>query len=119
MLLIVLVAILAFFVIPMPQAQAMEPVTIALLAPVALEVAKVAAPYVIAGLKNLGVGMIEMGIEMLNFFRLPLGLFEISFGAPFGLFGDGVIDIVKGSIAPFKMMLHAITLPIRPFGAIF
>lgn len=108
-----------FFVVPAPETRAMEPVTIALLAPVALKVAQFLAPYIIKGLHALGLGLIDMGLDMLDFFRLPLGLFEISFGAPFDLFYDGLEDLGKGALAPCKMCLHALTLPIRPFRAIF
>ena len=97
---------------------AMEPSMVAMLAPVVLQVIKVVLPLMVKGLKNMGAGLVDMGIEMLNFFRLPIGLFEISFLGPFGFFDDGLLDIVEGSIAPAKLIFYALTLPIRPFGAL-
>jgi hypothetical protein len=111
--LIFLLGTVAFFCLPRQEAQAMDPVTIALLAPVAIKVAKVASPYVLRGLKSAGVGMIKAGKAMIQIFLLPLGFLEMTFGAPFGFFKPGVKDTVKGAIAPFKFCFYTLMVPVR------
>lgn len=107
-----------YLLAPAPEASAMEPVTMVALAPVAIEVAKVAAPYVIQGMRHLVVGLVDMGKDMIDIFRLPLGFFQSTFLGPFGFFYDGLKNLVKGGIAPFKLCLDALLLPVRPFGAV-
>ena len=72
-----------------------DPVTIAILAPLALKAAKVAAPYVLRGLVSGGKGLLEMGIDVLNIMRLPLGVIQSTVLAPF-CFSDGIYNIGKG-----------------------
>lgn len=106
----------AFFC-PAPKAKALDPVTMALLAPVAIKVAEKATPYVISGLANGARGMVVIGKDMLDFFRLPLGLLQSTLGAPLGFFSSGVKNIAMGGVAPFKMALHTLMLPLYFFGA--
>lgn len=100
-----------------PKAQAMDPVTIAILAPYAIPVAEVGAQYALKGMANASPGFIQAGAEMFKIFLLPLGVLECTVGMPFGFFGEGVRDIVKGGIAPFSMTWHIVTLPVRAMGA--
>lgn len=99
-----------------PKAQAMDPVTIAILAPYALPVAEAGAQYAMKGLANASPGFIQAGAEMFRIFLLPLGVLECTVGMPFGFFGEGVRDVVKGGVAPFKMVYHIVTLPILAVG---
>jgi len=107
----------AYFAAPQQEAKAFEPVTMALLAPVALQVAQTATPYIIKGLMNVGKSFMRMGVDLIDFFRLPLGIFQCTFLAPFGQVGSGVTNIFKGGIAPFKLCLRAVTLPVAACGA--
>lgn len=94
----------------------MEPVTIALLAPVALKAAEKAQPYVLRGLKNGGRAAVTIGKDILDIFRLPLGALQTTVGAPFGFFKDGVRNVVLGGIAPFKMAFHTALFPVMLCG---
>jgi hypothetical protein len=105
-----------FMLFPHPEAKAMEPVTIALLAPVAIKAAEKAQPYVMRGLVNGGKGMLLVGKDILDIFRLPLGFLEVTLGAPFGFFKEGIKNVVLGTIAPFKMAFHTIMLPVMFCG---
>jgi hypothetical protein len=107
---------LVIMLFPAPKAKAMDPVTIALLAPIALKVAEKARPYVVKGLTNGLKQMLVIGKDMIDFMRLPLGMLQSSFGAPFGLFGSGVKNMVVGGIAPFKMCFHTLMLPVALAG---
>ncbi len=97
------------------KAEAIDPVTIAILAPIAIKGAKIAAPYVMRGLMNGGKGLLTMGEDVLNIMRLPLGVIQSTVLAPF-CFSDGLGNIVKGGIAPFKLGLDAVLLPVRFCG---
>jgi uncharacterized protein YceK len=101
------------------EAKAMDPVTIAILAPIAIKAAQVAAPYVMRGLKSGGVHLLKMGKDVLEILYLPLGVVQCTLLAPFGQIGSGVQHIVKGGIAPFKLALDAVLLPISFFGVDF
>ncbi len=98
------------------EAKAIDPVTIAILAPVAIKAAQVAAPYVIRGLKSGAMGLLEMGKNVLEILLLPLGIIETTLLWPFGMLGTGVQHIAKGFIAPFKLVWNTILLPIRFCG---
>ncbi|OGV38644.1 MAG: hypothetical protein A2020_03730 [Lentisphaerae bacterium GWF2_45_14] len=109
--------IFIFFAFPAPEAKAFDPVTISLLAPIAIKAAQIAAPYIIRGLKNFGKGCIKVGKDMIDFFRLPLGLGQVLFLAPFGYFNSGVRNLVLGGVAPLKLCIHTLILPLLLFGA--
>ena len=111
-----LVALFAFFY-PQQEAQAMDPVTIAILAPIAIQVAKTMMPYIIKGLVNMGKMGLKMGKEMLNIMRLPLGVVQTFILFPFGsCFSSGIRNMGYGIIAPFKVAFYAAMLPISAFG---
>lgn len=115
-LLSIIVAALFYVAVPAPEAEAMEPVTIALLTPVAIETARLAAPYVIAGLRNIGLAMIDLGVDLIGFFRLPIGLFEITILAPFGFFSEGVLDIWEGTRSLGGFVFKCMFLPLKPLS---
>lgn len=95
---------------------AMDPVTIAILAPVAIKAAEVMMPYVLQGLKNAGTQLIKMGLDLAGVLKLPLGIIQSTFGAPIGMFSSGMANIVDGLVAPFQLIWHTLTLPIAIFG---
>ena len=115
LLLIILIG-LAFMTFPTPRAQAMDPITIALLAPVAMAAAEKAQPYILRGLKGGLKGFVDMGMDMIDIFRLPLGVLQVTLGAPFGYFKDGIRNVVLGFVAPFKLAFHTVMLPVRFCG---
>ncbi|MBO5791050.1 MAG: hypothetical protein J6S54_01085 [Lentisphaeria bacterium] len=115
----ILFLVLALLLIPMHQAKAIDPVTIAILAPVALQLANAARPYVIRGLINLGKGVIRVGKDMLELVFLPYGILKMTFGAPFGGFRSGLVYTIRGGIAIGKVVFHVLILPLVIFGVNF
>ena len=98
-----------------PKAEAMDPVTIAILAPIALKAAKIAAPYVLRGLACGGKGLLEMGGDVIDILRLPLGVVQSTLLWPFELFGTGIDNMIQGGIAPFSLVWDTLDLPIKFF----
>lgn len=102
-----------------PKANAMDPVTIGILAPIilpyAIPVAETAAQYALKGLMNAGVGMVDVFWDMIEVFMLPVGFLEVTLGIPFGLFSNGCENIGTGFIAPFKLAFHTVLLVPRLF----
>ncbi len=99
-----------------PEAKALDPVTLSLLAPYAMPVAEAAAQYAIKGLINSVPGFIEIGKDMLSIFLLPLGVIECTIGAPFGFLGPGLNHVIGGFEAPFLMVFDILVLPVRAMG---
>ncbi|MBR2356843.1 MAG: hypothetical protein IKA65_02280 [Lentisphaeria bacterium] len=99
-----------------PRAMAFEPITVALLAPVALKVYEAAEPRLVRGAMCGGKKMVQIGGNLLEFFCLPLGLIQATLGAPFGCFGSGMQNIVRGAVAPVKMVGNILVLPFALFG---
>ena len=99
-----------------PRAEAMDPVTIAILAPIAIKGAKVAAPYVVRGIKCGGLQMKKMGIDLAKILALPLGLCQMSVGAPFGYFKRGANNCWIGIQSPFKFVWDTLMLPLAFTG---
>lgn len=115
----ILFLVLALLLIPVHQAKAIDPVTIAILAPIALQLANAARPYVIRGLINLGKGMIRVGKDVVELVFLPYGLLKMTLGAPFGGFRSGLVYTIRGGIAIGKIILHILILPLVTFGLNF
>ena len=115
----ILFLVLALLMVPLHQAKAIDPVTIAILAPVALQLANAARPYVIRGLINFGKGLLRVGKDMVELVFLPYGLLKMTFGAPFGGFRSGLVYTLRGGIAIGKMIFHILILPIVIFGVNF
>ena len=111
--------VLALLLIPMHQAKAIDPVTIAILAPIALQLANAARPYVIRGLVNLGKGVIRVGKDVVELIFLPYGLLKMTLGAPFGGFRSGLVYTIRGGIAIGKIIFHVLILPLSIFGLNF
>ena len=116
MLFTVMVMMFAFFC-PQPKAEAIDPVTIAVLAPIAIQVAKTMMPYVIKGMICMGRVALKAGKELVSILRLPLGLLQVIFLFPFGRnFSSGLRNIGHGFVAPFKFTFYVVLLPFAAFG---
>jgi hypothetical protein len=109
-----LLLIIALF---MPaRAKAMDPVTMAVLAPVAVRGAEVTLPYVVRSLQCGGVQMLKMGIDIVDILRLPVGVLQSTIGAPIGLFDQGIHNVCTGFMSPFKLAWDALLLPVAMTG---
>jgi hypothetical protein len=97
--------------IGIPEAKT-EPVTMVILAPLALEGAKQASPYVISSMQSGGQQLLEIGKDIGNIFRLPLGILQATLGIPFGLAGEGMQNIAAGVWAPFQLVGDIFILPL-------
>ena len=104
-----------FFLTPAPEAHAIDPVTIAILTPIAIKAAQIAAPYVLRGLSNMGVAVLKTIPDIVGILKLPVGLLMMTIGAPFGGFGKGVAFTIQGLIAPFKLCYHVVLIPLSLF----
>ena len=82
----------------------------------AMAAAEKAQPYILRGLKGGLKGFCDMGMDMIDIFRLPLGVLQVTLGAPFGYFKDGIRNVVLGFVAPFKLAFHTVMLPVRFCG---
>lgn len=98
------------------EVRAMDPVTIAILAPVAVKCAEIAAPYVWRGLQNGGRHLCRIGINLIDIFRLPAGMLQATLGMPFNQFSSGIENIAEGSLAPFNLILNVMLLPLTFCG---
>lgn len=98
------------------RAQAIDPVTIAILAPIALKAAEAARPYVIRGMINFGKGLLKVGKASLEVFFIPYGLFKIIFLSPWGEFRSGVVYTMRGGIGIGKIVVHTLLLPVYACG---
>ena len=106
-----------FYFSSAPEAQAIDPVTIAILTPIAIKAAQIAAPYVLKGLANMGKASLKIFPDMLNIFKLPVGIGMTLFGWPFrGFFIRGISYTAQGFIAPFKLAFHVVMIPVAAFG---
>lgn len=98
-----------------PQAHA-EPVSMIVLAPLALKAANMASPYVIKWMQNSGGRLLNMGKDVVEILYLPLGAVQCTAGAPFGFFSQGLGNIGTGCVAPFKLVWDTLLLPLSIFG---
>ncbi len=105
----IILALVAACIIPLPLKS--EPVTMMLLAPVALKVAKDASPHIAAGMRGAGEQMVAVVNDLGDIIKLPWGVVQATAGAPFGYFGEGVNNIFNGICAPFSLVINVITLP--------
>lgn len=117
----ILIALIALFSVmgfgSTPEADAfVDPVTIAILAPIALKVAEKAQPYIIRGLTGGGKMLLKMGGAALKILYLPLGILETTLGAPFGFFTSGLKHIVRGVIAPGELVVYTVLFPVALCG---
>ena len=101
---------------PVPRTKAMDPVTIGILAPIAMPYAKAAAAYAVKGAVRAAPGLLNAVVEIFKILLLPLGLLMVFLGWPFGLLGKGISFVVKGFMAPFMFIKEIICLPFYFFG---
>lgn len=93
-----------------------EPVSMVVLAPLALKAANTASPYVIQWMQNSGSQLLNIGKDIAEILYLPLGLVQCTAGAPLGFFSDGLGNIGTGCVAPFRLVWDVILLPLTIFG---
>ena len=93
-----------------------EPVSMIILAPLALQAANTASPYVIQWMQNSGSQLLNIGKDIVEILYLPFGLVQCTAGAPFGFFNNGLDNIGTGCIAPFKLVWDVFLLPLTIFG---
>ena len=99
-----------------PEAVAIEPITMVLLAPVAMKVYQAAEPRLVRGMRTGGKKLVKMGVDTFEILYLPLGLVQSTAGAPFGFFKSGVKNMGKGIIAPGKLILDTLAFPFSLWG---
>ena len=113
---ITIILLFMFFSVPAPEAKAMEPISLAMMAaPIVIPIVKAMMPYFVKGAVNFFGAMVDVFVDFAGFVMLPVGFFESTFGAPFGLFFYGLKDMGTGSMAPFKMMWSMFKVPVRIF----
>ncbi|MBQ7208021.1 MAG: hypothetical protein IJS01_09520 [Lentisphaeria bacterium] len=112
----ILILLLAAAVLLPVRVRAMDPVTMAVFAPLALKAASIAMPYVMRGMQSGAVHMVKIGYDMVAIFRLPLGLGQTLLGWPFGYFEKGIKNTTIGAVAPLKMTWDIVLLPVALTG---
>lgn len=115
---VVLAVSCMMFAVPAPKAKAIDPVTMAILAPVALKLAEAAKPFVIRSVIGTGKGVFKIGKAAFEVLYLPYGLGEITFGLPFNKGRRGLVHMIRGGvIAPAKIVVYTLLLPVYMTGA--
>lgn len=114
MILTVLLAVM-FYMVPQQEAEAFEPISMIVLAPVAIQAAKVLAPYVVKMAANMSKVVLRVGIHTFETILLPVGLIECTLLAPW-FFRNGAKHMWVGICGPFKACFWTLLLPLSPFG---
>ena len=99
---------------PQPRAEAFDPVTLAILTPLAIQGAKILAPYVIRGLKNAAVVGLRSAKYFLKFFLVPVGLVECII-MPWRI-SAGLSHMGQGFIGLFCFAGNLCLIPLAIFG---
>ena len=99
-----------------PAAKAADPIAIAALAPVALRAVQAATPLAVRTVHNTLGGLFQIGKDTFQILYLPYGLGKMTIGAPFCGFRSGLVYTFKGCIAPCKLVVHTLLLPIKIIG---
>ena len=106
-----------FFMNSAPEARAIDPVTIAILTPIAIKAAQVAAPYVYRALANMGKASLRIFPDLIGIFKLPIGIGMVVLGWPFsGVAAKGAVYSFQGICAPFQLVWHTLMIPVAAFG---
>ena len=103
------------YLTPAPEAKAIDPVTIAILTPIVIKAAQIAAPYVLRGLRNMSIAATKTIPAFVDLLKLPGGLLLMTAGAPFGTFKRGCVYFFHGLLAPFKLTWHVVCIPFAIF----
>ena len=112
---VITICLLAAFVVtcfPMPEAEALDPITLAILAPIAVKAAEKSAPYIYRSVYNAGRCLFRMGKDVCRMFLVPYGLGYMCFGS----FRRGLVYVIRGAIAPGMLILHTLMLPLSLIG---
>lgn len=81
--------------------------------------AAVAAKGCMPGLLRAGKGIVEVPYQAGQCARLPLGLVEMLFSPLPGVaLSDGLKDTGKGVVAPFKLCMATLEMPVEVFGGL-
>jgi hypothetical protein len=94
----------------------MDPVTLAILAPVAIQTAHAARPLIMRSIVNTTKGIFKVCQATFRLLYLPYGLLKMMFGFPFGGFHSGLVYFFKGCIAPFLIVFRVLLLPLYMLG---
>ena len=114
LLILCIVLIGTFYFAPQPKAEAFDPVTLAILTPLAIQGAKILAPYVIRGLKNIAVVGLRSAKYLLKFFLVPVGLVECII-MPWRI-STGLSHMGQGFVGLFCFVGNLLLLPFAAFG---
>lgn len=114
LLILCIVLIGTFYFSPQPKAEAFDPVTLAILTPLAIQGAKILAPYVIRGLKNVAVVGLRSAKYFLKFFLVPVGLVECII-MPWRI-SSGLSHMGQGFIGLFCFAGNLCLIPLAIFG---
>ncbi|MBR2365181.1 MAG: hypothetical protein IKA79_08255 [Lentisphaeria bacterium] len=108
-LLILTIVLTVFAVVtPVQKAEAIDPVSVAILAPIAIQTARAVLPYILRGVAAMGRTALKAGVEVINILRLPIGLGLVCCMR----FKAGGKQMLRGLIAPFKMTYYVIMIPV-------
>jgi hypothetical protein len=99
-----------------PKAVALDPVTIAILAPAAMRMAEATHPYIMNGIGCAARGMAKAGMAGFRILYLPWGIVQSTLGLPLGGLGPGINNIIEGGTAPFELAFRLIMLPVNFCG---
>ena len=113
-LILTIVLIGAFYFTPQPKAEAFDPVTLAILTPLAIQGAKILAPYVIRGLKNVAIVGVRSAKYLVRFFLFPVGLVECII-MPWRI-SSGIAHMGQGFLGLFCFVGNLCLIPFAIFG---
>ena len=117
---VLIVSALLFSPAAAPEADAMEPISMSLLAaaliPIVLPYVIKALPYVWTGFVNFSSAMLDVFAATLRTGYIALGMGKVLLGWPFGLFKSGMVDLVDGFSAPFSACFAVCMIPFKTVG---
>ena len=114
LLILCIVLIGTFYFTPQPKAEAFDPVTLAILTPLAIQGAKILAPYVIRGLKNVAVVGMRSAKYFIKIFLIPFGLLECII-TPWRI-SSGISHTGQGFLGLFCFAGNICLIPFAIFG---
>ena len=114
LLILCIVLIGTFYFTPQPKAEAFDPVTLAILTPLAIQGAKILAPYVIRGLKNVAIVGVRSAKYLVRFFLFPVGLVECII-MPWRI-SSGIAHMGQGFLGLFCFVGNLCLIPFAIFG---
>ncbi len=104
-----------FYMVPRYEAEAVDPVTLAIVAPIALQTAKIIAPYIFQAVGNMGTHLLKSCKPLLETLLLPCGLVEATLLAPWR-WRAGFKHMWQGLLGPVKFCGYMLLFPLSPFG---